>query len=88
MEEAIRRIERMEKLFDEVDAAYSAGWTQDAQLQEKRRALEAYMDSGAWLADYLRDERGELPASLKRGVLSQDGLYHLLAGILEKENER
>ena len=43
------------------------------------------MDSGLWLEDYAADERGELPAELKRGVLSQDGLYELLGEIEKKK---
>ena len=46
--------------------------------------LKEYMDSGLWLKDYEADERGELPPELKRGVLSQDGLYDLLHDIEEK----
>ena len=42
-------------------------------------ALREYVDSGLWLSDYEADERGELPSDLKRGVLSQDGLYDLLS---------
>lgn len=44
-------------------------------------ALAGYMDSGLWLQDYERDESGGFPADLKRGVLSQDGLYDLLDDI-------
>ena len=44
-------------------------------------ALREYMDSGLWLSDYEADERGELPADMKRGVLSQDGVYDLLCNI-------
>ena len=41
-------------------------------------ALKEYMDSGQWRLDYEADEAGEIPASVKRGVLSEDGLYNLL----------
>ncbi len=41
-------------------------------------ALEAYYGSDAWFAHLAADERGELPPSLCRGVLSQDALYDLL----------
>ncbi len=44
-------------------------------------ALAGYMDSGLWLQDYERDESGGFPSDLKRGVLSQDGLYDLLDDI-------
>ena len=40
--------------------------------------LREYMDSGRWKADFGADERGEIPSGLKRGVLSEDGLYDLL----------
>lgn len=42
------------------------------------RTLTRYMDSGLWLKDYEADERGELPQDMKRGVLSEDGLYNLI----------
>ncbi len=88
MEEIIKRIERMERLFDEVSAALDAGHAMDGQLREKIHALCAYMESGLWLADYRRDERGELPDGLKRGVISQDGLYNLLIDAKERKKER
>jgi hypothetical protein len=44
----------------------------------KVRLLDAYYTSGEWQEDYEADEAGLLPAELKRGVLSQDGLYDLL----------
>lgn len=48
-------------------------------------ALKEYFESGLWLSDYEADERGELPAELKRGVLSEDGLYNLLNDIETKD---
>lgn len=48
------------------------------KMEEHYNALKEYMESGLWLSDYEADERGELPPELKRGVLSQDGLYDLL----------
>lgn len=38
------------------------------------------MDSGQWKADFEADEAGEIPDEVKRGVLSEDGLYDLLQG--------
>ena len=69
MEARIDRVKRMEEVFDRF------AQTRDPQL---RISLERYMASGQWLADYQADERGELPRNLKRGVLSEDGLYNLL----------
>lgn len=45
-------------------------------------ALEEYYDT-YWQSDYEADENGELPADMKRGVLSQDGLYNLFEKIAE-----
>ena len=58
---------------------------EDAELRRKVEILTDYMDSGQWLADYEADERGEFPAELKRGMLSQDGLYNLLCELRERE---
>lgn len=55
------------------------------KMEEHYDALREYMNSGLWLEDYAADERGELPAELKRGVLSQDGLYELLGKIENKK---
>ena len=46
--------------------------------KDNYKALKKYQKSGRWLKDYEADEQGKLPADLKRGVLSQDGLYDLL----------
>lgn len=40
--------------------------------------LEAYYISSAWRTDFEADEAGLLPPDLKRGVLSEDGIYNLL----------
>ena len=45
------------------------------QLQE----LSAYYGSPEWFRDYDDDCAGKLPADLKRGVLSEDAVYNLLA---------
>ena len=55
------------------------------KMEEYYDALKEYMDSGLWLSDYEADERGELPPELKRGVLSQDGLYELLQDVENKK---
>ena len=50
-----------------------------------RRALTEYYDGGQWLRDYQADEAGLLPHDLKRGVLSEDGVYNLLCDINQIE---
>ena len=42
------------------------------------KELEDYYTSPEWQEDYAADEAGLLPVSLKRGVLSQDGISDLL----------
>ena len=63
----IERITYMEALYDR---ARETGHVPQALLD--------YYESGQWLQDYEADERGQLPSTLKRGVLSQDGLWELL----------
>ena len=41
--------------------------------------LILYYEGGQWLKDYEADEKGLLPENLKRGVLSEDGVYNLIA---------
>ena len=75
IKEAVKRIKKMEQNFDALlsDRNCENG---EAMLKE----LSEYSDSGLWLHDYELDERGKLPKNLKRGVLSQDGLYNMLSG--------
>ena len=48
------------------------------QLREDEEILSDYLESPEWQADFEADERGELPADLPRGVLSEDGIYDAL----------
>lgn len=76
----IARIRQMEQYLDELLIAWKDRpdtISADTSLQEKIQVLKDYYDSGQWLRDYECDERGELPADLKRGVLAQDTLYDL-----------
>lgn len=71
----------MEDCFDEVTRMLAEldgtiGKWEDAK--DQLEVLKNYMASGDWRKDYEADEAGKLPAGLKRGVLSQDGLYDLL----------
>lgn len=77
-DERIARIREMEERFDRLSDAYKKH--KDYPLREEdTEALNRYMFTHAWQNDYEADERGELPADLKRGVLSQDALYNLLS---------
>jgi hypothetical protein len=47
--------------------------------QEDIEALEDYYGSEEWKRDFADDEAGLLPKDLKRGVLSEDGIWNLLS---------
>ena len=63
----IERVTYMEALFDRARAE-----------RVIPKELTDYYFGGQWLLDYQADERGELPADLKRGVLSEDGVWNLI----------
>lgn len=67
---AFKRIGEMEVLFDKISAG--------EDTPEDRTKLEAYYTGEDWRFDFGLDEAGLLPANLKRGVLSEDGIYNLL----------
>lgn len=67
--ERLERIAAMEAAFDRASIQPTVN---------DLRLLTDYMDSGDWLADYTADEQGRIPQGMKRGVLSQDGLYDLI----------
>ena len=48
------------------------------EYQAKIRELEAYYTSQQWKEDFTMDEEGKFPKRLKRGVLSEDGIYNML----------
>ena len=49
-----------------------------ARIQEATRILAEYYASDEWKQDFADDEAGLLPKDLKRGVLSEDGIWNLL----------
>ena len=76
--ERIRHFEAMlDRIGPALDALESALDGFDA-VQEDVRALSAYYGSDEWNEDYDADAAGQLPAGLKRGVLSEDGIYDVL----------
>lgn len=77
----VKRIRRMEMNLDESQKAMeklAAAMDQYEAVQEKYYKLARYYGSSLWLEDYEADEAGQLPSELKRGVLSEDGVYNLL----------
>lgn len=87
---AILRISEMEQLYDEVtDALCNAKEKlKSLPVQRKIHTLSNYLSSGDWLHDLDLDTTDRLPRELKRGVLSQDGLYDLLCEISEVEGQQ
>ena len=77
----IERITKMEALFDkseEVIKRLEAALEDFNELHDDIAQLEAYYDKD-WRKDFEADEAGKLPKDLKRGVLSEDGIYNLLS---------
>ena len=67
LEQAVRLMDDLEEKI----AAFEA-------FQPRIRTLEAYYGSPQWKEDFAADEAGQLPKSLKRGVLSEDGIWDML----------
>ena len=79
--EQIARIRKMERRLDRALAAVkrlSAALDKWEAVQDDIDALDKYYSSGEWRQDFEDDEAGLLPEDLKRGVLSEDGLWNLL----------
>lgn len=77
----IDRITHMEALFDkseEVVRRLEQAIEDFNALQPAIAELETYYTSSQWRKDFEADEAGKLPKDLKRGVLSEDGVYDLL----------
>lgn len=80
--EQIERIKQMERCLDQASVAVmelSAALEKYAASQEAIRTLHAYYGSDDWRKDLEDDEAGRLPKDLKRGVLSEDGIWNVLA---------
>ena len=79
--EQIERIKTMEQYLDRASQAVmrlSAALDDYAEAQEALRELEIYYGSDDWKQDFADDEAGRLPKDLRRGVLSEDGIWNLL----------
>ena len=76
MEDDFNHVSEVVKSLDECLSDYET-------IQPQIKCLTDYQESGQWLEDFEADERGELPDSLelRRGVLSEDGLYNLLSSV-------
>ena len=85
-EDRIARITGREARMDRVQAAAAAleqaldAWE---AAQQELEPLARYYASPLWREDFEADGAGQLPPDLKRGVLSEDGLWNLLERVRE-----
>lgn len=78
---AVERIENMEMILNSANEKLDDLENAIAALrayQEEIRKLEAYYTGADWKKDLALDEAGKLPPDLKRGILSEDGIYDML----------
>ena len=85
----LARIRQMERRFRAVSTALkrlNAALDKWEAVQDDIAALSGYYGSQEWRKDFEDDEAGLLPEELKRGVLSEDGLWNLLDSCKELSN--
>lgn len=78
----IERIKQMEERFDRVsDAVTKLSEALEAyrSVQDELLILNSYYGSDEWKQDFADDEAGLLPKDLKRGVLSEDGVWDVMS---------
>ena len=80
-EDPVNRIEYMEELYDKGLKLIKEAEENPIpflNFQSDMEKLDEYYSDERWKNDFALDEEGKLPEGLKRGVLSEDGLYNLL----------
>ena len=78
---AAERIASMETILDTANEKLNdlgSAITALREYQNEIQTLETYYTGADWKKDLALDEAGKLPAGLKRGVLSEDGIYNML----------
>jgi len=81
MDEQLLRIRKMERHLNRASAALkrlSSALDKYDEAKADIAALASYYGSDDWKQDFAADEAGLLPKDLKRGVLSEDGIWNLL----------
>ena len=85
----IERIKWMEQRFNNALAAIKDGAAVPLKaVKEDVAELSKYYGSELWKLDYAADEAGKLPPDLKRGVLSEDGIWNLLSDYREIQKKK
>ena len=81
----IERIKWMEQRFNNALAAIKDGSADSLKaIKEDVAELSKYYGSELWKLDFAADEAGNLPPDLKRGVLSEDGIWNLIVKFKRK----
>ena len=79
--EQLQRIRKMERHLNRASAALkrlSSALDKYDEAKANIAALSRYYGSDDWKQDFAADEAGLLPKDLKRGVLSEDGIWNLI----------
>ena len=79
--EQLQRIRKMERHLVRAASALkrlSSALDKYEEAKADIAALASYYGSDEWKQDFAADEAGRLPKNLKRGVLSEDGIWNLL----------
>ena len=79
--EQLQRIRQMERHLARAASALkrlSSALDKYEEAKADIAALASYYGSNDWKQDFADDEAGRLPKNLKRGVLSEDGIWNLL----------
>lgn len=87
--EKLQRIRKMEQHLVRAASALkrlSSALDKYEEAKADIAALASYYGSNDWKQDFAADEAGLLPKNLKRGVLSEDGIWNLLEEHRELQN--
>ena len=89
----MNQIKRIEEMEERLNVATKSIKSLEKALKEYNKAqddireLAAYYASDEWKKDFEADEKGILPNDLKRGVLSEDGIYNMLDKNIEVQRK-
>ena len=83
MNEQIKRIEKMEGILNDATNCVE----ELNKLLPSIKLLLGYYGSREWFEDVDADSSGLLPKYLKRGVLSEDGIYNFISDLEELKKD-
>ena len=79
--EQLERIKHMDDILNRAESTLSdlrKVLDDYKKMENELNELEDYYISKLWRKDFDDDEAGKLPADLKRGVLSEDGIWNVM----------